>query len=812
VPADAIRPDGTLPLALVVEKPGGKRFPVRETMAGFLPYVWGTWGGPWQEMRLRTTGPCRIAGIFAPANAKGVVSAEADVDVAPGAAAVLEFVLRDPQGQVMAQQRTSAEKTGTAKALLSISKPDLWEPESPVLYTLTVTAFVGGLPSDIRVRRIGFRDIGPSGEAILLNGRSLFFRAPLSWGWYEETRAPDPSPQVFADELAHIRALGFNGVKLCLWVPPQTYFDIADEMGMLLWGELPMWLPEASKFCREQTPGEYRRIVRQVGDHPSVALYTIGGEIGQGVDAAFLGELYQEVKEQTKSALVRDNSGSAECYGGPLPEHADFWDFHLYSDLPFARPTFDAFAPRWRERQPFLFGEFCDQDALRDLPTIIEKRDGEAPWWTKADPKYNPLGVRSEYGVTTQLRRMKEENLFSRREDLRASSRRQALLTRKHTVELVRSYPFMTGYALMGLVDTPISTSGLFDDLGNARFTAAEFTPFNADTVLIIEPDRRRAWTAGGDRPSFLDRYGVWSGETVRRHVGVSHYGRESGKATLRWTANTARGGLVAQGEIPSGGIPRGGVTELGLIEFTAPKIGRPERLTISATLAWEGGKKVVNAWDLWVYPPLAKASAQRVGLYDPGDHLTGFADATGITPVLLAAATGEPADGKGRVPVLLATAWRPSMRDYVQAGGKLLLVQPGLSPENIGDGLPAVAMPFWREAMRLFEPHGSWRDFPHERRTDLCFYGLAADAAFDIGKVRAALGPEAQVEQVLTRVDARSYLLHAYTLAVRLGSGVLLLTTLRPQGGLGDQPSGLRRHVAGAYLLRGWLDYLATA
>ena len=26
--------------------------------------------------------------------------------------------------------------------------------------------------------------------------------------------------------------------------------------------------------------------------------------------------------------------------------------FHLYCDLPFARPTFDAFAPRWRERQP----------------------------------------------------------------------------------------------------------------------------------------------------------------------------------------------------------------------------------------------------------------------------------------------------------------------------------------------------------------------------------------------------------------------------------------------------------------------------
>ena len=52
--------------------------------------------------------------------------------------------------------------------------------------------------------------------------------------------------------------------------------------------------------------------------------------------------------------------------------------------------------------------------------------------------------------------------------------------------------------------------------------------------------------------------------------------GRETAKATLRWTAHTARGGLVAQGEIAVGGLRPGAVTELGRIEFTAPKVGRP--------------------------------------------------------------------------------------------------------------------------------------------------------------------------------------------------------------------------------------------
>jgi hypothetical protein len=117
--------------------------------------------------------------------------------------------------------------------------------------------------------------------------------------------------------------------------------------------------------------------------------------------------------------------------------------------------------------------------------------------------------------------------------------------------------------------------------------------------------------------------------------------------------------------------------------------------------------------------------------------------------------------------------------------------------------------MPFWREAMRLFEPHPSWGAFPHEKHTNFCFYGLASDCAFDIPKVQAILGQEAILEPVLTRVDARSSALHGYIMAGRLGSGAFLLTTLRPHGGLGDQPTGLSRHITGAWLLRQWVDWL---
>ena len=564
-------------------------------------------------------------------------------------------------------------------------------------------------------------------------------------------------------------------------------------MGVLLWLELPLWLPEKSAFFTQQTPEEYKRIIRQIGDHPSLVLWTLGCEIGAGMDAAFLGQLYAELKKQTGSPLVRDNSGSAECYGGPLPEHADYWDFHLYCDLPFARPTFDAFAPRWRERQPFLFGEFNDQDALRDLPAIL-KRLKTPPWWTLADPQKNPQGVRWEYGVTQQEETLKRNGLLPRLAELKESSAKQALLARKHTIELTRSYPFTAGYVITGLSDTPISTAGLFDDFGALRYDPSAF---NGDTVLFIEPDRRRAWTAGGDRPSWLDRWGVKAGESVRRHIGISHFGSRLGPgAVLRWSTDSGQ-----SGEVILGPLEPGDVKELGLIEFDAP--AKPQKLILAVELMAAGRTLSKNAWPLWVFeaPPApmnggARVRAGAVTLYDPANILEGFADATGWK-----AAT--PTQGLlGGPGIVVATAWSVELLAFARNGGRVLYLQP-----SAFGGLPAAELPFFREAMRLFEDHASWGSFPHEKTTDFLFYGLASDCAFEPEALSQVLG--APLTPILTRVDARSSALHAYVCEAQVGAGRLLLTTLRPYGGLGDQPSGLKRAVCGVALLRAWLEWL---
>jgi hypothetical protein len=67
-------------------------------------------------------------------------------------------------------------------------------------------------------------------------------------------------------------------------------------------------------------------------------------------------------------------------------------------------------------------------------------------------------------------------------------------------------------------------------------------------------------------------------------------------------------------------------------------------------------------------------------------------------------------------------------------------------------------------------------------------------------------------VRPILRRLDARTMAVHDYAAELLLGSGRLLVTTLRFEGGLGDQPLGIERNTAAAYLLHCFVDALLRA
>jgi hypothetical protein len=756
-------------------------FPLKETLSGFLPYVWGhIFGGIWQDVTLEATGRTVFGDVHVQGLPDGAVNVEAEIS---GPGEVLAEII-DPAGNVVARGTRSGE--GRLVFGLKVAAPRPWSVGAPVLYTARLTLTDG----DSRVVTFGLRSVRTDGTTILLNDTPVYPRMALSWGWYWESLHSNPGPDVVREEFRKLKSLGYNGVKLCLWFPPSYYFDLADEEGMLLWVELPMWLPSPSEFFRRQTPAEYDRLVRLARNHPSVIIYSLGCELNRDAGADLLGPLYAMVKSLTGGALIRDNSGSGEAYGGLLNEFADYYDYHFYSDLPLFRNLVDYFAPRWRPVQPWVFGEFCDMDTFRDLRKAYAANGGKAPWWSVLDETLNPQGARWQFEIVEQEERLKKIGFWDRSGELEQISWKQATLHRKFTLEMVRLYQEISGYVITSEVDTPIATSGMWNELGELKFDPAEFSSFNQDLVVLAGWDKRRTWVAGGDRAGYWDHQSYWAGATVRPHIVASHYGKSAGQARVTWSV-----AFEGEAELPfisgefttSMMVKPGTLRELGVVEFAAPAVTQPRqaRLRIAVQI---GDETATNSWPLWFFPAKPWETVEGVALVDPAGRLYDFPR------------TAAPLPGLDAASVVIATAWTPEVERFVREGGSAVLLQAGRGPAG---PIPTEEMPFWREAVKVIEPHAAWGDFPHEGWADMQFYGVSTDFALDTAKYA---GP---VEPILRRVDARTFVAHDYAVKAQIGKGSVIVTTLRFEGGLGDTPAGISRNVAASYLLRSFVRHL---
>jgi len=150
---------------------------------------------------------------------------------------------------------------------------------------------------------------------------------------------------------------------------------------------------------------------------------------------------------------------------------------------------------------------------------------------------------------------------------------------------------------------------------------------------------------------------------------------------------------------------------------------------------------------------------------------------------------------------VIVATDLTADLLTLVRSGARALLWQREPDPRFTR------SLPFWREAIHVFEPHPSWDSVPHADYADMRFFGIATDFALDLPALAGLLGPEAHCRPLWRRFDARKMTWADYLIEVELGEGKLLVTTLRFDGGLGAQPNTFNTHPFGAWMLANLLS-----
>ena len=199
---------------------------------------------------------------------------------------------------------------GDKRQRVSMQLPDgaLWSPDQPALYQVVAQLTdASGTVSQIDAH-FGLRKIEARDRAVYLNNAPVYLDGVL----YQ------PGTASYAEVREHLLAmkrLGCNLVRVHIaGVDPRIY-DLADEIGMLLWVEVPS--PHLSSArSRDNHRAELRRMLTILGTHPSIVILSLYNEDWGAQDIAtsaetqaYMADTYAYLRLHYPQFLVVDNDG-----------------------------------------------------------------------------------------------------------------------------------------------------------------------------------------------------------------------------------------------------------------------------------------------------------------------------------------------------------------------------------------------------------------------------------------------------------------------------------------------------------------------
>lgn len=229
-----------------------------------------TYGGLYREAYWEVGGPALIEDLCVRADMDGCVCCLPRCENAQGL--TLRLTVCRESGEELACWEGDA---AVAEARFAVENPDLWSCEQPTLHFLRAALLQRGTVLDEHTVRFGFRRVSFRPEGFYLNEQRVELRGldrHQSWP-YLGYAAPARAQRLDADILKY--ELGCNAVRTSHYPQSHHFVDRCDEIGLLVFTEIPGWQHIGGKDWKAQALVNTEEMVLQWRNHPSIFLWGV---------------------------------------------------------------------------------------------------------------------------------------------------------------------------------------------------------------------------------------------------------------------------------------------------------------------------------------------------------------------------------------------------------------------------------------------------------------------------------------------------------------------------------------------------------
>ncbi|MBC7400730.1 MAG: glycoside hydrolase family 2 protein [Mucilaginibacter sp.] len=290
-------------------------------------------GGIHRSVSLQAVPKIYVSDVFAKpvdvltTNRRIALNCTVDVAMLPGKTVRLQVEMKDGDTVItQTEQDLAIAKTGQTEVSLTLSglhNITLWDVDNPKLYDIVTTLLIDGQPLHNHNTRIGVRDAKFKLDGFFLNGRRLQLFGLNRHEVYPYVGFAMPARVMRKD--AEILKHDFNcNVVRCSHYPQNDAFlDACDELGLMVWEEVPGWQYIGNDEWKEILLQNTRDMVLRDRNRPSIIIW--GTRVNESANDE---GLYSKTR-----AIAKTLDDSRPTSGSMTPDSRKDWKQTWHEDV-----------------------------------------------------------------------------------------------------------------------------------------------------------------------------------------------------------------------------------------------------------------------------------------------------------------------------------------------------------------------------------------------------------------------------------------------------------------------------------------------